>query len=120
MCAEILSVLLVGSVEPRDLVDTEELPPVSPMSAFFYFSTATAVSCAALLAIFALKRRQDTQVSTPGDIVNTAEEEIHHTESEDGSVPFDVLFRKLGFYAISIFLTFAVTMVFPVYTQVSY
>lgn len=112
-----MSVLLVPPTEPST-VTVEELPEVSPFSAFFYFITATFVSAAAYVAVAALRRRVEARIENPGDIIDT-DDETHDPIVEDEAVSFWVLLSKLGYPAFSLFFTFAVTMIFPIYTQVS-
>jgi len=99
-----MSILLFPPPDTDDKLQAEELPTISPLSAFFYFITATLVSMIAFIGTAALKRRHR---STPGASVNT----------EDNSVPFFVLQHKLGYLAFTVFFTFTVTMIFPVFTQ---
>ena len=100
-----MSILLFPPPDTDDKLQAEELPTISPLSAFFYFITATLVSMIAFIGTAALKRRH----RTPGVSVNT----------EDNSVPFFVLQHKLGYLAFTAFFTFTVTMIFPVFTQVN-
>ncbi|KAF8455360.1 nucleoside transporter-domain-containing protein [Terfezia claveryi] len=114
--AQIMSILLVPPMEPDNSVVADELPTVSPLSAFFYFITATLVSAIAYVAIAALKRRQESQIENPGDIIDT-EDETYDNAALNGDISFWVLLGKLKYVAFSVFFTFAVTMIFPVYTQ---
>lgn len=111
-----MSILLIPPTEPDNSVGVDELPTVSPLSAFFYFITATLVSVIAYVAIAALKRRQEAQIEHPGDIIDTEDEAY---DSAGGAILFWVLLAKLKYVAFSVFFTYAVTMIFPVYTQVS-
>lgn len=88
-------------------------PPVNPGSAFAYFLTATIISVITLLAFLYLlsRNRQPTKLQD-----NTAPD-IPDEPAERKEVPLRVLFRKLFWLASAVFLTFAVTMVFPVFTQ---
>ncbi|KAK3109245.1 hypothetical protein LTR53_017715 [Teratosphaeriaceae sp. CCFEE 6253] len=88
-------------------------PPVEPSSAFSYFLTATIISIITLLATTYLlaRNRQPTKLqdnSTPDSPDEPAERK---------EVPMSVLFRKLFWLASAVFLTFAITMLFPVFTQ---
>ncbi|KAH9819344.1 nucleoside transporter [Teratosphaeria destructans] len=87
-------------------------PPVNPGSAFAYFLTATVISVATLIAFFYLlarnRRPQELQDANP----DTTDE-----PEERKSIPLIVLFRKLFWLASAVFITFGVTMVFPVFTQ---
>jgi len=83
-------------------------------SAFFYFLTATIVSIITLVAVFPLIRRHKN--------VLLSRVSISH-DSEDGEQPKHkavsqiTLLKKLHWHAIAIFLCFAITMFFPVFTQ---
>lgn len=110
--AQIVSVL---SVSAQDL--GHDVPEESSTSAFAYFLTATGVSVLALLAFLYLVSQQGstTRPKRSADATEDAE------ESDEGagrkSVPLLTLLRKLFWLAAAVFLTFAVTMVFPVFTQ---
>ena len=95
-------------------------------SAFAYFLTATGVSAATLLAFFFLRATrppsapkavvQDDSLedeSSEEDPLRAASGE-HHDQI---SVPLTYLARRLFFSGAAVFLTFAITMVFPVFTQ---
>ncbi|KAF2766578.1 hypothetical protein EJ03DRAFT_175960 [Teratosphaeria nubilosa] len=87
-------------------------PPVNPGSAFAYFLTATVISVATLIAFFyLLARNQQPQKLQDADSDTTDEPEERKT------IPLIVLFRKLFWLASAVFITFGVTMVFPVFTQ---
>jgi len=113
-----MSILLVPPTKPGNSVGVDELPTVSPLSAFFYFITATLVSVIAYVAITALKQRHEAEIGNPSDIVDT-EAETYDNAAADKTVTFWVLLAKLKYVAFSISFTFAVTMIFPVYTQVN-
>lgn len=115
--AQIMSILLVPSSEPSDSVGKDDLPTVSPLSAFFYFITATIISVITYITIAALKRRHEAQIETPGDIIDTDVEEEMRDSEDDDEASFWNLLHKLRYVAFSIFFTFTVTMIFPVYTQ---
>ncbi|KAI7187869.1 nucleoside transporter family [Hortaea werneckii] len=88
-------------------------PPVHPGSAFAYFLTATVISVVTLLAFFYLyaRNRQPERLQD-----NTAPDNSDEPE-ERKEVPLRVLFRKLFWLASAVFVTFAITMLFPVFTQ---
>lgn len=89
-------------------------PQASPKSAFIYFITATGVSVATLLAfLYLLRHRPGTQLkATDGDEDNALVDPVH-----DKSVSLWLLFKKLRYLAMSVFVCFVVTMMFfPVYT----
>ena len=90
-------------------------PPVPPRSAMAYFLTATGIAVVTLVAFAVLlarhRERQQTQ--------NVVEDESPDAgiSSERKSISLLYLFRKLFWLAAAVFTTFAVTMIFPVYTQ---
>ncbi|KAK6390314.1 hypothetical protein LTR65_005689 [Meristemomyces frigidus] len=88
-------------------------PPVNPGSAFAYFLTATAISVATLLAFLYLLARN----KEPKKLQDTSTPDMSDEPEERKKVPLRVLSRKLFWLASAVFLTFAVTMVFPVFTQ---
>ncbi|KAF2481359.1 nucleoside transporter-domain-containing protein [Neohortaea acidophila] len=116
--AQIVSVLSIQGDTPPPLGSEEadappEPPPVPSEAALAYFSTACVVALTALLAfafLLARHRRpikvQHAGTSTPSD-----------SEPPKAAVPLRVLFGKLRWLASAVFLTFAITMLFPVYTQ---
>jgi equilibrative nucleoside transporter 1/2/3 len=118
--AQIISVLSVAA--PRnDNAGTEDggpnVPQESGKSAFAYFLTATAVSVAALAAFFLLLRRHPEagiEIKSPNMEAST------HSEAEPPPrkvVGLWALFKKLHYLSSAVFLTFAITMFFPVFTQ---
>jgi equilibrative nucleoside transporter 1/2/3 len=116
--AQIVSVLSVDASEgdPKEPPPDEPPsgpPPVKSTAALAYFLTATAIAVATLLAfLFLLARNrqpQKTQDNTASDLQDEA--------SDKKSIPLLVLFRKLFWLASGVFITFGVTMVFPVFTQ---
>ena len=135
--AQIIAVLAVPPTEG----DGEKDPSQNPESAFIYFLTATAVSVISLLAFFYLLRRRS---STTGQVEATVEsarkptangasdgaavngdlardegdhnQGIRPSEQPKASIPLTTLFRKVPFLALGVFLCFAITMVFPVFT----
>nr|POF05883.1 nucleoside transporter fun26 [Quercus suber] len=87
--------------------------PVSPASAFSYFLTATIISVIALLGYLYLAAR-NPQARKLDDL--SSHETVGDTQ-EKKDVPLVVLFRKLFYLATGVFLTFGITMFFPVFTQ---
>ncbi|MCJ1482583.1 hypothetical protein MMC06_002749 [Schaereria dolodes] len=111
--AQIVSVLSVPARKAEEGAGQE-----SPKSAFAYFLTATCVSALALVAFFYLARRHPSPSITKH--VDSSMEE----EETDGERPTSrkvvgmlSLFQKLKFLASAVFLTFAITMLFPVFTS---
>lgn len=123
--AQIVSVLSVSPASDEHSVNNEKdssspnIPQESGKSAFAYFLTATAVSIAALLSFMLLLRRHPSPhttidkspTSTTADTPDSSEAPARKV------VSLWTLFLKLRYLASAVFLTFAVTMVFPVYTQ---
>jgi len=111
--AQIISVLSIAPPSPSNGKDTP-IPEESGKSAFAYFLTATAVSIGALFAFMLLLRRHPdagTDIKTP--IRDNAEEPPPVRKV----VSLWTLFKKLHYLASAVFLTFAITMFFPVFTQ---
>lgn len=104
--AQIVSVLSVPETDAGAPSGHE-----SPKSALAYFLTATVVSALALgpFAIL-VKRHGKGKVS----MVVEGEEEEQTTRKVLGMW---TLFRKLRWFALSVFMCYAVTLVFPVFTQ---
>ncbi|KAH8428392.1 nucleoside transmembrane transporter FUN26 [Aspergillus melleus] len=126
---QILSVIVV----PQKKADQpEETPQESSKSAFAYFITATLVSFSALLAFLSLvKRRSSASPLTPDlfqtdhQTTPTASPEVddnqthnHHDHHDPPTKTISLLalFKKLRLMALSIFLCYAITMIFPVFT----
>lgn len=107
--AQIVSVLSVPEADAGVQPGQE-----SPKSAFAYFLTATGVSALTLGAFSILvKRHGEGKMS----VVEENEEEEH---TERKILGMWTLLTKLRFLALAVFVCFAVTMVFPVYTQEIY
>jgi equilibrative nucleoside transporter 1/2/3 len=110
--AQIVSVLSIAPPSPSDDKDSP-IPEESGKSAFAYFLTATAVSTGALFAFMLLLRRHPdsgTDTKTPLRD-NTDEPPVRRV------VDLWTLFRKLRYLASAVFITFTITMFFPVFTQ---
>ena len=112
--AQIVSVLSVEASEKPPPGDSPPGPvPVHSTAALAYFLTATTIAVATMLAfLFLLARRRQPQ--------KTQDQITPDTSNDDGdkkSIPLLVLFRKLSWLASGVFITFGVTMVFPVFTQ---
>ncbi|PLB38168.1 nucleoside transmembrane transporter FUN26 [Aspergillus candidus] len=109
--------------------DSEPVPPppenssAASKSAFWYFLTATAVSSLALVSFLSLVRRRRLHHHTtpsPQTIPNYTDlpsETDTTTPETETQIPLTTLFTKLRLLSTSIFLCFAVTMIFPVYTS---
>ncbi|KAJ4983199.1 Nucleoside transporter FUN26 [Stagonosporopsis vannaccii] len=103
--AQIVSVLSVPSKKEH----VDGAPKQSSTSAFAYFLTATIISTVALLAFLYLQRTHSSRVRL--DEVDAP------APTERKSISLTHLFRKLTWLASAVFLTFVVTMFFPVFTQ---
>jgi len=111
--AQIVSVLSIAAPSYDEPSDRTTVPQESGKSAFAYFLTATAVSVAALISFMLLLRRH------PDPTINL-KSPTHNTDEEPPVrkvVSMWTLFSKLRYISSAVFLTFAVTMVFPVFTQ---
>lgn len=98
-------------------------------SALAYFGTATAVSAFSFNAFLYLLRFHPATSTTPVASTSSpaaSSDETPWAEDEDprppstgkhSSIPLTILARKLLLRALAVFLTFALTMVFPVFTQ---
>ncbi|KAF1961830.1 hypothetical protein CC80DRAFT_401301 [Byssothecium circinans] len=109
---QIVSVLSVPAKKNHD----KDAPQESSTSAFVYFLTATVISAITLAAFLYLLSRHSSR------------ERIKHTLSEDEgefastltgrkAIPLLTFLKKLFWLAGAVFLNFAVTMIFPVFTQ---
>ncbi|KAL8917805.1 MAG: hypothetical protein Q9208_007734 [Pyrenodesmia sp. 3 TL-2023] len=109
--AQIVSVLSVPDTDEPTTGSGQE----SSKSAFIYFLTATAVSVATLLAFLYLTSRtaQRKPVETADGLENAQEDE--HVERK--VVGMWTLFTKLRYTSLAVFICFAVTMFFPIFTQ---
>lgn len=110
--AQIISVL---SVPPKET--QEGAPQESSKSAFIYFLTATVISALTLVAfVYVLskpKRREHARPVLDDDEEATAA----HAAASHKSIPLMRLLQKLYWLAGAVFITFAVTMFYPVFTQ---
>lgn len=88
-------------------------------AAFYYFLTAVVVSSAALAAFLPLIRRHNRIVEDRmSDRMAASHASVQEAERAARRVVGPVhLFRKLHFSASAVFLCFAVTMFFPVFTS---
>jgi equilibrative nucleoside transporter 1/2/3 len=115
--AQIAAVMLVP--EPDHWASAEAEAAISnnenTTSAFIYFLTATGISSAALLATIPLIRKHNRILQ------NQMMDSITSIEEADRAnrkvVSMWQLYRKLYFSATTVFVCFAVTMFFPVFTQ---
>jgi equilibrative nucleoside transporter 1/2/3 len=113
----IVQIVSVLSVPEDD--QSKDTGDESPKSAFIYFLTATAVSGIALVTFVYLAKRHSDHASgkvaiNDEDVGITLEESEHVERKVVGMV---TLFRKLKWFAIGCFMTFAGTMFYPVFTE---
>ncbi|CZT14887.1 related to nucleoside transporter [Ramularia collo-cygni] len=113
--AQILSVLSIRSGGDNSSTDGPA-PPGPPLvqwtAALSYFLTATIISTITLLAFGYLLARNQKSVRLEDSIPSLAGE-----RQDRKSIPLLHLLRKLIWLSGGVFVTFAVTMVFPVFTQ---
>ncbi|PLB54831.1 hypothetical protein P170DRAFT_398617 [Aspergillus steynii IBT 23096] len=120
----IVQILSVLAVPQRKGDQPEETPQESSTSAFVYFITATVVSFSALLAFLSLVKRRSSTPLLRSDLfqddhpnrTSPPEDADHHSDHPTKTVGLLTLFRKLRLMALAIFLCYAVTMTFPVFT----
>lgn len=109
-------ILLVYSV-PEETSAGKSAGQESPRSAFAFFLTASAVSAitlaAFLLILFRRHGERAGEVKAMLDTVDGAEENARAVRT----VSMRVLFGKLRWLAMAVFIDFSVTMLFPVFTQ---
>lgn len=109
--AQIISVL---SIPPKESQDGA--PQQSSKSALIYFLTATVVSALTLIAFTTLlskpSNRERVRRTLDDEEVDAGYEAAAHK-----SIPLMRLFQKLYWLAGAVFLTFAITMFYPVFTQ---
>lgn len=110
---QIMSVLSAPPANARLDVPTE-----SSTSAMAYFLTATGISALTLVAFLYLSnvQRRSQHHKQSLDEVTDGNGNIVEAEERE-SVPLLTLFRKTFWLATSVFLTFAITMIYPVFTQ---
>jgi equilibrative nucleoside transporter 1/2/3 len=111
--AQIVSVLSVTENSPA-----EDGPQESNTSAFAYFLTATIISAITLAAFLYMLSRGSAKAQKKHTLGPDGMEASFSSLSSNGrrSIPLTRLLRKLFWLAGAVFLAFAVTMVYPVYT----
>lgn len=115
--AQIVSVLAVPVTDNWEDAGEEDSPPPtqSTTAAFVFFLTATIVSASALLAFLPLVRRHNRIVeSRMMESITSVEQAERAARTEVGIL---TLYKKLRWLAASVFLCFAITMFFPVFTS---
>jgi solute carrier family 29 (equilibrative nucleoside transporter), member 1/2/3 len=118
--AQIVSVLAVPAPDNWD--DEGQVKMVKDQgnvtSAFVYFLTATGISVISLVAVFPLIRKHNRILES--QMMNSITTITSIEEAEQAKrkvVSMWTLYRKLHWLAASVFICFAVTMFFPVFTQ---
>ncbi|KAI5817166.1 nucleoside transporter-domain-containing protein [Pyronema omphalodes] len=111
--AQIISVLLVPS---RTGEAGEDGASASPKSAFLYFMTATFVSGLCLSLFLVLLSRHGITIKGQAQPLFANATDSEETGAHK-SVSLLLLSKKLGYPAFAIWLSFCLTMVFPVFTQ---
>lgn len=117
--AQIISVLAVPVRKNWEDSGEEDAhtpqPQESTTAAFVFFLTAIVVSAFALFAFLPLVKRHDHIVaSRMAESITSIEEAQRATRAEVGIL---ILYKKLGWLAAAVFLCFAITMFFPVFTS---
>ncbi|KAK2813345.1 hypothetical protein FQN50_000660 [Emmonsiellopsis sp. PD_5] len=107
---QIASVLAVP--EKSEKVTDESIQNTSAKSAFAFFVTAVAVSATAFFAFLFLMRQKQILLRTP---LSIEPEESEATPTRK-PVPLWTLFKKLRWMALAVYLCFAITMAYPVFT----
>ncbi|KAL5119349.1 hypothetical protein ACEQ8H_002836 [Pleosporales sp. CAS-2024a] len=113
---QIVSVLSV----PQSMKQPDSVPAESGTSACAYFLTATAVSALAMVAFFRLLSRPSTKHRLQRTVLEDTADMADSVQSLRRDIPLTRLFRKLFWLATAVFITFAVTMFFPVFTSKIY
>jgi equilibrative nucleoside transporter 1/2/3 len=110
--AQIVSVLSVSENKSK-----ESGPQESSTSAFAYFLTATVISAVSLVAFLYLLSRDSSKHRVTQTLDASLSDSALLSDAGRRSVPLMRLFRKLFWLAGAVFLAFAVTMMYPVFTQ---
>ncbi|KAM0716263.1 hypothetical protein Q7P37_007708 [Cladosporium fusiforme] len=113
--AQIVSVLSVESSKSIPEPVDGAPQPVKSTSALVYFLTATVISVTTLFAFSYLATRHRQTTSKPLARASPELPEDHQPERQEVSLA--LLFRKLFWLATAVFFTFAITMIYPVFTQ---
>jgi equilibrative nucleoside transporter 1/2/3 len=109
---QIISVLSV----PEKMNNNKDAPQESSTSAFVYFLTATVISAITLAAFVYLLSRHSSRERTR-QTVGVDEVETASVTGGRKAIPLLALLRKLFWLAGAVFLSFAITMIYPVFTQ---
>lgn len=107
--AQIVSVLSINETKTDSGAGQE-----SPKSAFAYFLTASGISMLTFGAFMVLIQTQQNKGTT---VVEGIDRIAEDERTERKVVGLWTLFRKLRWLAMAVFVCFAVSIVFPVFTQ---
>ena len=115
--AQILSVLFVPAPDHWASAETENatIDQNNITSAFIYFLTATVISIIAFGSVIPLVRKHNHIIESQMMASMTSVEEAEQAKRK--VVSMWTLYKKLHWLAASVFICFAVTMFFPVFTQ---
>ncbi|KAI1828229.1 putative nucleoside transporter protein [Xylaria intraflava] len=117
---QVISILVASS--PNTVTEEEAAGPDKGTAAFIYFLTAVVISVVALLSFGPLIHRYNKKIRirTPETMAEDVTASMTSTEAADFAqrrvVSMTTLFRKLYWLATAVFICFAVTMLFPVFT----
>ncbi|KAH6668967.1 nucleoside transporter-like protein family [Halenospora varia] len=115
--AQILSVLALPPID-RWADPTEQkaaMADQSAKSAFIYFLTATGISALTICAVFPLIRKHNHIMEQNMMTSMTSIQEAEQAKRK--SISMWQLYKKLHWLAAAVFICFAITMFFPVFTQ---
>ena len=114
----IAQILLIYSI-PEETSPRKGAGQESPRSAFAFFLTASAVSAITLAAfLLVLFRRHGERAGEAKAMLDAVDEAEDNARAARKTVSMWVLFHKLRWLAMAVFINFGVTMlVFPVFTQ---
>lgn len=113
----VAQIILVYSV-PDDSDVGEGAGQESPKSAFAFFLTASGVSAMTLAAfLLVLFRRHGERAGGVKGVMDSIDEAEEDERAERKAVSIGVLFPKLRWLAMAVLVDFAITMLFPVFTQ---
>lgn len=118
--ALILSILLFGGAkngesETGEVSTNTKQYVQKDYGVFIYYITASLVSIASISLLWWIEKYKD---DTGYTLINEDQSPLHDEEVvQDTYVPFSVLWKKLKLIVISIFLTFSITLAFPVFAS---
>lgn len=129
--ALILSILLVEHAKMKDSDGNERQPVEKNYGVFIYYITASIIATVSMLLFYwinyyELETNYSALHDADDDDVEAADDLYLETEIEDGAedeivqkshVAFGLLWRKLKLIVLTIFLTFSITLIFPVFAS---